>query len=74
MTRDELGDHIDAQLRHPQGGISERTEALLRLARKLGVEFHTGAPVKRIIVENGRAAGIELETGLRLHGPISLSS
>jgi hypothetical protein len=32
MTREQLGDHIDAQLRHPQGGISERVQKLLGLA------------------------------------------
>ncbi len=59
---------------YPRGGIRAIPEALLRLARKLGVEFHTGAPVKRIIVENGRAAGIELETGLRIDAEAVVSN
>jgi phytoene dehydrogenase-like protein len=38
-------------------------EALAQAARNHGAVIRTGAPVKRVIVENGRAAGVETENG-----------
>ena len=37
-------------------------------ARRLGVTLETDAPVKRIVAENGRATGIELEDGRVIQG------
>jgi phytoene dehydrogenase-like protein len=39
------------------------TQAMAAEARRLGVVLETDAPVKRIVVERGRATGIELEDG-----------
>jgi phytoene dehydrogenase-like protein len=47
----------------PAGGMSSVTEALAHAARDNGATIRTGMPVKRIIVENGRAAGVETEGG-----------
>lgn len=47
----------------PTGGMSSVTEALAHAARDNGATIRTGMPVKRIIVENGRAAGVETESG-----------
>jgi phytoene dehydrogenase-like protein len=47
----------------PTGGMSSVTEALAHAARDHGATIRTGMPVKRIIIENGRAAGVETESG-----------
>ena len=47
----------------PAGGMSSVTEALAHAARDNGATIRTGMPVKRIIIENGRAAGVETENG-----------
>jgi phytoene desaturase len=48
---------------YPRGGTRAVPEALIALARELGVELETGAPVERI-VENGAAvSGVQLADG-----------
>ena len=42
------------------GGSQAITDALVSAGRKLGVEYETSSEVDRIIVEHGRATGIEL--------------
>jgi phytoene dehydrogenase-like protein len=44
---------------HAIGGMGAITQAMAAEARRLGVTLETDAPVKRIIVERGRATGIE---------------
>jgi len=48
---------------HAIGGMGAITQAMAAEARRLGVTLETDAPVKRIVVEGGRATGIELEDG-----------
>lgn len=45
------------------GGSGALTDALVALLRDHGAEVHTGAPVRRIVVENGRAVGVEVADG-----------
>jgi len=47
----------------PKGGMSAVAEALAHSARDNGATIRTGMPVKKIIIENGRAAGVETEDG-----------
>jgi len=47
----------------PSGGMSSVTEALARSARDNGAVIRTGMKVKRVVIENGRAAGVETEGG-----------
>ena len=47
----------------PTGGMSTVTEALAHSARDNGATIRTNMKVKRIVVENGRAAGVETENG-----------
>ncbi len=49
----------------PEGGMGSVAEELGQAARSAGVTIRTGMPVKRIIVENGRVAGVETESGKR---------
>jgi phytoene dehydrogenase-like protein len=53
---------------HAVGGMGAITQAMAAEARRLGVVLETDAPVKRIVVEAGRATGIELEDGRVIQG------
>ena len=53
---------------HAVGGMGAITQAMATEARRLGVVLETDAPVKRIVVERGRATGIELEDGRVIQG------
>jgi phytoene desaturase len=44
---------------HPRGGCGAVSEAMWRVAERLGVEFHFDTPVDRIAFEGRRAAGVE---------------
>jgi phytoene desaturase len=44
---------------HPRGGCGAVSEAMARVAERLGVEFRFDTPVERIAFEGRRAAGIE---------------
>jgi 1-hydroxycarotenoid 3,4-desaturase len=48
------------------GGMQRLAEAMERLATSLGVVFRFGQPVERILVEHGRAAGVQLQSGERI--------
>ncbi len=47
----------------PAGGMGGVSEALAHSARDNGATVRTGMMVKKIIIENGRAAGVETDTG-----------
>jgi phytoene dehydrogenase-like protein len=48
---------------HAIGGMGAITQAMAKSARHSGVEIETGAPVRQVVIERGRAAGIVLEDG-----------
>ena len=54
---------------HAIGGMGAITQAMAREAGRRGVELSVDAPVARILVEAGRATGVELEDGTRLRAP-----
>ncbi|MBV8213279.1 MAG: phytoene desaturase [Verrucomicrobia bacterium] len=43
---------------HPEGGCAAVTEAVTRVAERLGVEIHLGSEVKEILFEGRRAVGV----------------
>jgi phytoene desaturase len=45
---------------HPRGGCGAVSEAMWRVAERLGVEFHFDAKVDRLAFEGNRAAGVEV--------------
>ena len=47
----------------PKGGMGSVCDQLAHVAREAGVTIRTGMPVKRILIENGRAVGAETESG-----------
>jgi phytoene dehydrogenase-like protein len=58
----------------PAGGMSTVSEALAHCARDRGATIRTGMPVKRIIIENGRAAGVETENGEQFSSRLVVSN
>jgi phytoene dehydrogenase-like protein len=47
----------------PKGGTGAIADAIARSAAALGAEIRTEAPVARLLVKSGRAAGVVLESG-----------
>lgn len=48
---------------YPKGGLGEVGRALEKVCRELDVSVHYRSPVRRIVIEHGRAVGVELEDG-----------
>lgn len=46
---------------HPDKGMYSIVEGMVAMAEELGVQFHTNSPVDKIIVENGKAKGIQTQ-------------
>lgn len=45
---------------HPMGGCGAVSEAMAKVARQLGVDIRLGSGVDRVLYENDRAAGVEV--------------
>jgi phytoene dehydrogenase-like protein len=56
-----------------KGGTQAMTDALISAGRKLGIDYFTNQDVDRIIVENGRATGVETAEGARFDAPLIVS-
>ncbi len=48
---------------HAIGGMGAITQAMARAAESHGVEIETDAPVREVLIEKGRAAGVVLANG-----------
>ena len=59
---------------YPMGGVGGLVEGLARLIRRTGGTVRKGAGVSRILVENGKASGVVLETGERIGADIVVSN
>jgi phytoene desaturase len=69
--------HIDFSMGvyYPQGGIHTIPQALKKIGEKLGVEYRTNVPVKRILTGRGpRAKGVLLESGEKLEADLIVSN
>jgi phytoene dehydrogenase-like protein len=58
----------------PKGGTGGISEAIGNAARALGAEIRMEARVARVLVRDGRATGVALETGEELRADVVLSS
>jgi phytoene dehydrogenase-like protein len=58
----------------PRGGMGKVSEAMAAAARARGVEIRTGAPVRRVIVEDGQARGVMLEDGQEVRAFVVVSN
>jgi phytoene desaturase len=61
-------------LYYPLGGMYRIAETLTGIAEKLGVCFLYNAPVEKILVDGGRATGVELSDGQRLSTDILVAN
>jgi phytoene dehydrogenase-like protein len=57
-----------------RGGTGAISNAIADAAREAGVEIRTKAPVGKILVKNGRAAGVVLQSGEELSASVVSSS
>jgi len=58
-----LDGHATAPAAFPRGGLGALTAALASAARAFGAEIRTGARVARVLLDQGAAAGVVLESG-----------
>lgn len=58
-----LMSHVDFNqgVFYPQGGLYEVTKALVKIAKKNGVQFMLNTPVEKIIVKDGAASGVKIK-------------
>ena len=66
------GDH--GRVSMPAGGMGSVSNELAQTARNAGVTIRTGMPVKRIVIDNGRATGVETESGDRFESLMVISN
>jgi phytoene dehydrogenase-like protein len=59
---------------HAIGGMGAITGAMRKAVESLGVEVLTDAPVAKVLVDSGKAAGILLEDGRQIMAPIVASN
>ncbi|HNP36189.1 MAG TPA: NAD(P)/FAD-dependent oxidoreductase [Woeseiaceae bacterium] len=58
----------------PMGGMGAISDAICSSAVGHGAEVRTSAAVKRILIENGRAVGVELDNGEKVRAKAVLSN
>ncbi len=59
---------------YPQGGFYELIKALVRVAEKNGAKVRTNSAVAEILVSNGKASGVRLESGEVVEADIVISN
>lgn len=59
---------------YPEGGIRSLILAFRKIGETFGVEYHTGAEVRKIIVEGNTAKGVELAGGKQIAAEVILSN
>ena len=59
---------------HAIGGMGAITQAMAKSCGEFGVTIKTDAPVKEVIVENGRAVGVATESGDIYRAPMVVSN
>jgi phytoene dehydrogenase-like protein len=59
---------------HAIGGMGAITQAMAKACSAVGVELLTNAPVRQVLVDAGKAAGVELADGARIAARIVASN
>lgn len=57
-----------------KGGMGALTNAIAEAASGFGAEIRTAAPVKKVVVREGRASGVQLESGEELTAAVVVSN
>ena len=52
---------------HTMGGLAEIPRAFARAAQDCGARIHTGTPVRQLILDGRKVAGVELENGEKVY-------
>ena len=58
----------------PRGGMGTITQAMARAAQSFGAEIRTGAPVERLLVEQGRVIGVRLDDGTEIRSHVVVAN
>lgn len=58
----------------PTGGMGSVSDELAQIAREFSVTIRTSMPVSRIVIDNGRVAGVETENGERFDSMTVISN
>jgi phytoene dehydrogenase-like protein len=66
-------DAVQGFFGHVMGGMGAITDAIAAAGRAAGLQIATGAPVARILVRGGQAAGVALEDGTEIEASTVLS-
>jgi phytoene dehydrogenase-like protein len=77
MAHHSIGDVGDGQLGSwgfPEGGMGAVADAFRAAAESFGAEVLVNAPVERVLVERGRAAGVVLAGGAELRAPVVVTT
>jgi phytoene dehydrogenase-like protein len=77
MAHHSIGDVGDGHLGNwgfAEGGMGAVSDAIAGAARQNGAEIRTDARVSRILLRDGRAAGVELENGQQLTAKVVVTS
>jgi phytoene dehydrogenase-like protein len=77
MAHHSIGDVGDGHLGNwgfQEGGMGAVSSAIEAAARELGAEVRLNAPVARVLVENGKAAGVVLENGDEIRAKVIVST
>jgi phytoene dehydrogenase-like protein len=64
-----LGIALEGRAHSPVGGAQRIGDAFADAARRRGAEVRLAQRVRRVLLENGRATGVELSDGGRLYAP-----
>jgi phytoene dehydrogenase-like protein len=67
-------DGVRRQWAYARGGMGAITQAMAKALAEKGGTIRTHAPVRRIVVEDGRAVGVELEGGERIDAALVLAN
>jgi phytoene dehydrogenase-like protein len=77
MAHHKIGDVGDGQLAawgFPAGGMGAVADALRRAAESFGAVVRTDSAVQRIVVRNGRATGVVLQSGEELRAEVVIAA
>lgn len=69
-----FGERSNSVIEYPKGGSGAIVDALVRGLQRWGGELRLGAHVERVLVESGRAIGVQLRRGERIRAPIVISN
>lgn len=58
----------------PKGGMGTVTQSMAKAAQSFGAEIRVNAPVETILIEDGRAVGVRLESGEEIRARAILSN